>query len=99
MIDPIANDAVTPVDDWLTRSHAWLTEVRIAGLADPSESLCTKGRILADEAALLGWSSVARLLDRSIDAHAGPHERAQAWLDLTAWLATARRLQTTTSAY
>ena len=97
VIDSIPDNAEILLDEWLTRIHAWLAEVRVAGLADPSDSLRTKGRALTDEATLLGWSTIAGLLDRSLDIHLGPHERAQAWLDLTAWLATARRLKATAS--
>lgn len=81
------------LEQWLARGDAWLAEIRISGLADLSESVRNRGRSWADEAALLGWTSVAALVDRCLDAQLAPHERGHALLDVTAWVATARRLR------
>lgn len=93
VFDPSVNAHAAPLEDWLARGHAWLVEVRTVGLADLSESLRSKGHALAAEASLLGWHAVAELLDHSLDAQADAHVQALSWLDLTAWLATTRRLQ------
>ncbi|MBK1674061.1 hypothetical protein CKO35_12220 [Ectothiorhodospira shaposhnikovii] len=88
-----ADNAYAPLARWLARGQAWLADVRVAGLADPNASLRARGRAWADEAVLLGWTTVAGLVDRSMDLQLAPHERAQAWLDITVWIATAHRLE------
>lgn len=87
-----AIESETPLADWLARGQAWLAAVQVAGLASAGAPLCEAGREWADEGALLGWAAVARLMDAVLDPLAAPPARAEAWLDLTAWIATAQRL-------
>ena len=51
------------------------------------------GRAWADQAALLGWSALARQMDDVLDPQLPPAERAAALLDIAVWVMTAQRLQ------
>lgn len=88
-----SDNASVALERWLARGDAWLAEIRISGLADLTESVRNRGRSWSDEATLLGWATVAALVDRCLDVQLAPHERGHALLDVTAWVATARRLR------
>lgn len=86
------NEADDALLAWLDAGQAWLARVGAAGLSCAAPALLAEGRAWAETGALLGWETVADRVGRLTDSSSALPERARAFLDLCAWLATAVRL-------
>ncbi|WP_374007896.1 hypothetical protein [Delftia lacustris] len=85
--------AEAPLCHWLAQGQVWLADMQAAGLVGAGAPLLAAGRAWADQAALLGWSALARQMDGVLDPQLPPMERAAALLDIAVWVMTAQRLQ------
>lgn len=85
--------AEAPLCHWLAQGQVWLADMQAAGLVGAGAPLLAAGRAWADQAALLGWSALARQMDGVLDPQLAPMERAAALLDIAVWVMTAQRLQ------
>ena len=72
--------AEAPLCHWLAQGQVWLADMQAAGLVGAGAPLLAAGRAWADQAALLGWSALARQMDGVLDPQLAPMERAAALL-------------------
>lgn len=78
--------------DWIEEGCAWLAQVQKIGLSMAGRELLERGRAWHRTGELLGWRQAATLFQTLAQEDAPMNVRAAALLDLSAWLATARRV-------